>query len=179
MGNILKNGIDFGGVGMGKLIKNGVEFSGGTVIVEKPSMLFDDGQWYNTDKIALNTVGGEIVGKKLVFTHTDSTQDALGIATESVGIDKDYAIKVTIKNTGSINISLQYGYSSEGFDVDDIVMQGQGRGQWFADTLAPGTTKGYILKNAGTGTYNGIFFGLYNYGEFSFEIETIPFLYLN
>lgn len=172
MGNILKNGIDFGGLGMGKIIKNGIEFSGTTVIVEKPATFFDDGQWLNTDKMSFNTVGGGISGKKLVFTHSAVTQDAIGIATQTKGMSGDYAVLVKIKNTSAQNVNLQYGESTPGYNVTQIVMQGQGRLQYYTDTIPPNTERKYFVKS----NANGVFFGVYAYNDFSFEIEQIPFL---
>lgn len=132
-------------------------------------LLFDNGEWYQTDKMTMEVEKGSISDGKLEFEYIGSGTGICGISTETLNDTANNTIIVYGKNTSQVTLTFQYGQSTVGVNVNDII--GQGTGRLNFQTLSVPADGDFKLvvsaQNVGT------FFGAYANGNFTFEISRV------
>lgn len=155
-----------------------IDHCGLTVMKETEStdeiVLFDDGEFKNLDKATLDlTSDYQIEDGCIVFGPT-TTVSGFTFATNTV--NNKYVAYVVGENIGSYDFTIQYGVSTIGYSVDQVVGSGTGRISYETQSTTAGVPFIASIKQDSANTAQGIFIGNHSGSGLEYKIRKVSLI---
>ena len=138
-------------------------------------VLFENGQFKNTDKVTLDlTSDYQISDGYIEFGPTSSSVSGFTFATNTL-TDK-YLAYIVGENSGSYQFTMQYGVSTIGYTVDQVISSGTGRVSYETINISSGSPFVISVLQGTSDITQGIFMGNHSGNGYEYKISKISLI---
>lgn len=124
---------------------------------------YQNGVWIHAEDMTMTISDGAVdTDGSLLFSPTTGIG---GISTDDIIDEGSYRYVFFVENVSSATLQVQYGASTPGYDVNDIIGRGVGRQTYAGATLGVGKRSVYAYDINHSGGNSGVFLGMYPTGN--------------
>ena len=156
-----------------------IDHCGLTVMKETESsdeiVLFENGEFKNLDKATLDlTSDYQISDGCIEFGPTSSSVSGFTFATNTV--NSKYIAYVVGENIGSYDFTIQYGISTIGYTVDQVISYGTGRVSYETTNVSSGSPFVISVSQGVSEIAQGVFIGNHSGSDLEYKISKISLI---